>query len=102
MEATNTTLQFVVNAKIMREIRKAKRITTPRVAYVEAHTDLTETMRRDAYIADNYYTQNLEFADHAYGDDEFNDIDNELDGLTVFEPLNEVELFQFCTGYDVI
>jgi len=100
MEATNTTVQFVVNAKIMREIRKAKRITTPRVAYAVAHTDLTETMRRDAYIADNYHNQNLYTQETEY--DEFNDIDNELDGLTVFEPLNEVELFQFCTGYDVI
>jgi hypothetical protein len=44
----------------------------------------------------------LEFLARDYGYDEFNDIDNEFEGLTVFEPENEVELYEFCTGYDVL
>ncbi len=67
-----------------------------------AHTDLTETFRRDAYITDAYHNQNHEYTDNAYGADEFGDIDDELDGLTITEPMDEAELFRFCTGYDVI
>lgn len=85
-----------------RKIRKALRVTTPRVAYNTACTDLTETMRRDAFITDDYHNQNLEFLARDYGYDEFNDIDNEFEGLTIVEPTNEAELFEFCTGYDVL
>jgi hypothetical protein len=44
----------------------------------------------------------LEFLARDYGYDEFNDIDNEFEGLTIVEPSNDVELYEFCTGYDVI
>lgn len=85
-----------------RQTRLTLRITTPKQASANtAHTDLTEHFRTE-YRRDDYHNQNLEFADFGYDGDEFADVDNELDGLTVFEPLNEVELFQFCTGYDVI
>jgi hypothetical protein len=33
---------------------------------------------------------------------EFGDIDNEYEGLTITEPMTEAELFQFCTGYDIL
>ena len=87
-----------------RAMRKAKRLVVPTgkpQAYV-AHTDLTETMRRDALRTDTYFNQNLEFLDRGYDFDEFHDIDDEFDGLTIVEPMSETELFQFCTGYDII
>jgi hypothetical protein len=59
-------------------------------------------MRRDAMRADAYFNQNLEFLDRGHDHDEFQDIDDEFDGLTIVESMSESELFQFCTGYDVI
>ena len=87
---------------LSRPMRKALRITTRRPAYNTAHTDLTEAMRRDALLADDELLQNLEFLDRGYDHDEFKDIDDEYEGLTITEPMDEVELFRFCTGYDVI
>jgi hypothetical protein len=78
------------------------RLQKPRTNYNTGHTDLTETMRRDACIADNALLQNLEHLDRGYDFDEFQDIDNEHEGLTITEPMSEVELFQFCTGYDIL
>jgi hypothetical protein len=51
---------------------------------------------------DAYFNQNLEFLDRAYDHDEFGDIDEEYDGLTIVESMTEAELFQFCTGYDIL
>ena len=85
-----------------RPMRKALRVTTPQVAYNTACTDLTETMRRDAFVTDDYHNQNLEFLARDYGYDEFNDIDDEFEGLTIVEPTSEVELFEFCTGYNAL
>ena len=65
-------------------------------------TDLTETFRRDAYKADEYFCQNLEYLDRGYDHDEFGDIDDEYAGLTIVSPMDETELFEFCTGYNVI
>ena len=78
------------------------RLSKPRIAYNTAQTDLTETMRRDAMLTDAYFNQNLEFLDRGHDHDEFQDIDNEYEGLTITEPMSEVELFQFCTGYDIL
>jgi hypothetical protein len=89
---------FVLN----RPMRKTLRITTRRPAYNTAHTDLTETLRRDACLTDDVLLQNLEFLDRGYDHDEFKDIDDEHEGLTITEPMDEVELFKFCTGYDII
>jgi len=78
------------------------RLHKPRIAYNTAQTDLTESLRRDALLTDAYFNQNLEFLDRGYDHDEFGDIDNEHEGLTITEPMTETELFQFCTGYDII
>ena len=83
-------------------VRPIIRLHKPRIAHNNAHTDLTETMRRDAMLTDLYFNQNLEFLDRGYDFDEFQDIDNEHEGLTITEPMSEVELFQFCTGYDIL
>lgn len=90
---------------IPRAVRKTLRLPhhskhQPKPYY--AQTDLTETFRRDAYITDTYHTQNLEYLDRGFDYDEFNDIDDEYAGLTIVSPQTESELWQFCTGYDVI
>jgi len=82
--------------------RPILRLRTPRIAYNTAHTDLTETLRRDACLTDSALLQNLEFLDRDYDFDEFQDIDDEHEGLTITEPMSDVELFQFCTGYDIL
>ena len=84
-----------------RSVRKALRVTTPKRADNTVHTDLTEFFRTE-YRRDAYHNQNLEFIDTDYDSDEFNDIDDELDGLTIVEPMSEEELFRFCTGYDIL
>lgn len=62
----------------------------------------------DSYMAqfdcrtDTVHTQNLEFLDRAYDFDEFGDIDNEFDGLTITQPMDDADLWRFCTGYDVL
>ena len=82
-----------------RPIRKTLRVTTPKGIPADAHTDLTEFFRTE-YRRDDYHTQNLYTTE--YGDDEFGDNDNELDGLTIVECSGEAELFEFCTGYNII
>ena len=61
-----------------------------------------DTYMQVEYRTDLCHNQNLLTINPDYGHDEFQDIDDELESLTVFEPLNEVELFQFCTGYNII
>ena len=61
----------------------------------------------DDYLAvdcriDTYHTQNLEFLDREYGFDEFGDIDDEYEELTITSEMNEVESFQYLTGYDIL
>lgn len=107
----NNTRVTVINRKVdvdqpyyylPRKMRKALRVVTPKAVCNTAHTDLTETMRRDALRNDDYFCQNLEFLSRDYGHDEFKDLEDEYEGLTIFEPENEVELFEFCTGYNTI
>ena len=85
---------------IPREVRKTLRITRKAVKENKAGTSLTDYLSTD-YRADAYHNQNLTDPD-PYAD-EFGDIDNEYEGLTITEPMtSEAELWQFCTGYDVI
>ena len=64
-----------------------------------AHTDLTEHFRTE-YRRDTYHNQNL--IEFEYGDDEFDDCDDEYEGLTIVECSGDAELFEFCTGYNII
>ena len=89
---------------IPRPVRKtlrlspAKRKTTYNAS---VHTSLTDYIRDNtAYRADAYHNQNL--IDPEPLADEFGDIDNEYEGLTIVSPQSEAELWKFCTGYDVI
>ena len=67
----------------------------------QTHDGVDSYLRTEMRV-DAYFNQNLEFLDRGYDHDEFGDIDNEYEGLTITEPMSEVELFQFCTGYDII
>jgi hypothetical protein len=104
----NTTRVVVRQPKVLdlpyhhlpRSLRKTLRITTPK-AVCNTHQGVDHYLRTELRT-DDYHNQNLEFLARDYGYDEFNDIDNEFEGLTVFEPENEVELYEFCTGYDVL
>lgn len=88
--------------QLPRAMRKTLRLAVCRAKPQTAHTDLTETMRRDALLTNDYFNQNLEFIDRGYDHDEFGDIDNEYEGLTITESMDEAELFRFCTGYDIL
>ena len=83
-----------------RPIRKALRVHTPKTK--SATHDGVDSYFFQGYKVDTYHTQNLEYLDRPFDFDEFNDIDNELEGLTITEPMSEAELFQFCTGYDIL
>jgi len=85
-----------------RTLRKAMRNTTITARPSKSSDDVVSFMQGAEYRVDAYYNQNLEFLDRGYDHDEFNDCDDEYAGLTIYEPLNEVEKFQFLTGYDVI
>lgn len=74
----------------------AKRKTTHNTS---VHTSLTDYFNTE-YRTDAYHNQNL--IDPEPYADEFGDIDNEYEGLTIVSPMSETELWKFCTGYDVI
>lgn len=105
-QSHRTLLPFYTRAK-----RKALRITTPKAV---RNSDCINTPTTDQIVNDwlavhdplndkAYYAQNLIDPDmDITSADEFADIDNELDGLTIVEPMDEAELFYFCTGYNVL
>lgn len=84
-----------------RTMRKTLRLhkaqTVP--ANVNTHDGVDDYMQLELRV-DAYHNQNLVDADPMH--DEFGDIDDEFDGLTIVEPLNETDLWHFCTGYDVL
>ena len=56
---------------------------------------------RTEYRVDTYHVQNLEYLDRGFDFDEFNDIDDEYEGLTIVEPLNTLDAIQFLSGYNL-
>ena len=95
-------ISFVAPVLPQAVTRPIIRVQKPRINYNTAHTDLTETLRRDALLVDEVLLQNLEHLDRGYDYDEFNDIDDEYEGLTIVDAMTEAELIQFCTGYDIL
>ena len=89
----------VLNKFIPRTVRKTLRLPTIKTQNAAGHTTLTDYFNTP-YRTDAYHNQNLYTQEH--GDDEFGDIDNEYEGLTITEQMDEVELWKFCTEYDVI
>jgi hypothetical protein len=84
-----------------RSVRKTLRLTKPRQRNVNTHDGVDDYLAMDCRV-DTYHTQNLEFLDREFGFDEFGDIDDEHEGLTITESMTEVEAFQYLTGYDII
>ncbi len=105
-QSHRTLLPFYTRAK-----RKALRITTPKAV---RNSDCINTPTTDQIVNDwlavhdplndkAYYAQNVvDPGMDITSADEFADVDNELDGLTIVEPMDEAELFYFCTGYNVL
>ena len=105
-QSHRTLLPFYTRAK-----RKALRITTPKAV---CNSDCINTPTTDQIVNDwlavhdplndkAYYAQNVvDPGMDITSADEFADVDNELDGLTIVEPMDEAELFYFCTGYNVL
>lgn len=101
---------------LSRDTRLSLRVTTPKKAtrdikLTDADIDqqaidrlITDWLAIHDPLNDKpYYAQNTVDPDmDITGADEFGDIDNELDGLTITDPMDEVALFEFCTGYNVI
>jgi hypothetical protein len=56
---------------------------------------------RTEYRVDTYHVQNLEYLDRGFDFDEFNDIDDEYEGMTIVEPLNTLDAIQFLNGYNL-
>jgi hypothetical protein len=99
---------FYPSPKAMQEIAKLvrlgkpERIHTPKAVRRSFHTTLTHYMATEyrSNSDSQYFCQNHDDFDPYV--DEFNDIDDEFDGLTIVEPTDEVDLFNFCTGYNVL
>jgi hypothetical protein len=53
-----------------------------------------EAVRLSSEFHANLFAEDLE--------DEFGDVDNELEGLAIVEPRGTMGLFAFCSGYDVL
>jgi hypothetical protein len=83
-----------------RTTRKTLRLKSTKVK-PQVHDGVDSYLRTEMRV-DAYFNQNLEFLDRAYDHDEFGDIDNEYEGLTITEPMTNAEMFQFCTGYDIL
>lgn len=82
-----------------RPMRKTLRLTKPRQRNVNTHDGVEDYMEM-GYRTDAYHNQNLVDNDPLH--DEFGDIDNEYEGLTITEPMDEVESFNYLTGYDIL
>ena len=91
------------HAALPRPMRKALRVvrasTLPKP---NTHCGVDTYITAVEYRIDTYHNQNLLTINSEYDFDEFGDIDNEHDGLTITDTMSEVELFEFCTGYNVI
>jgi len=88
------------HAALPRAARKTLRLPSVRVK-PQTHTGVDSYLRTE-YRTDTYHNQNLLTINPDYDFDEFGDIDNECDGLTITEPMDDVQMFHFCTGYDVL
>ena len=84
-----------------RPMRKTLRLTKPRQRNVNTHDGVDDYLAVDCRV-DTYHTQNLEFLDRGYDFDEFGDIDNEYEGLTITDAMDDVASFEYLTGYDIL
>ena len=88
------------HSALPRSARLTLRLTTPKKQSDNSRgTDLLNHFRTE-YQRDTYNNMNL--IDPEPYADEFADADNEYEGLTIVEAMSEAELFEFCTGYNVL
>jgi len=81
------------------EPRTVLRLPNKGVRNCNTHQGVDDYLRTE-YRVDTYHTQNLEFLDRGYDFDEFHDIDDEYDGLTIIEPESVLSTIRFLNGYD--
>jgi len=85
-----------------RAMRKAKRLVVP-TGKPQAYTsEDVDTYMQTEYRVDTYCNQNLEFLDRGHDFDEFQDIDNEHEGMTIVEPDSVLATIRFLNGYNII
>ena len=82
-----------------RPMRKTLRLTKPRQRNVNTHDGVDDYLAMDCRD-ETYLIQNTSETDPLH--DEFGDIDNEYEGLTITSAMSEVEAFEYLTGYDII
>lgn len=84
--------------QLPRAMRKTLRLHTPH-AKSSTHDGVDSYMCTE-FRTDTYH--NLNTIDPDACSDEFCDIDDEFAGLTITEPMNDAQMFEFCTGYNII
>lgn len=92
--------QATPHSHLPRVFRKALRVVTPKAVTANHHHGADNYMMQYEYRRDDYHNQNMVDYDMDY--DEFGDCDNPYEGLTIVECSGEAELFEFCTGYNII
>lgn len=86
------------HAALPRPMRKTLRLPSVKT---KSHTEQgVDSYFLYGYRTDAYHNTNLVETDPLT--DEFGDIDNEYEGLTITESMDEAQLFHFCTGYDIL
>jgi hypothetical protein len=84
-----------------RAVRKTLRLAKSEQRNVNTHDGVDDYLAIE-FRVDAYHAQNHEFLDRSYGFDEFGDIDDEHEGLTLTSAMTEAESFQYLTGYDIL
>ena len=84
-----------------RAVRKTLRLAKSKQRNVNTHDGVDDYLATE-FRVDAYHSQNHEFLDRSYGFDEFGDIDDEHEGLTLTSAMTEAESFQYLTGYDIL
>ena len=102
VEQAETTDPTTWISAMPRAVRKTMRLNPSRQRNVNTHDGVDDYMAAMDCRVDTYHTQNLEFLDRGFDFDEFDDIDDEHEGLTITEPMGAAETFDFLTGYDTL
>jgi hypothetical protein len=76
------------------QLRSANFATAGAQSKCNTHQGVDHFLRTE-YRVDTYHVQNLEYLD------QFNDIDDEYEGMTIVEPLNTLDAIQFLNGYNL-
>jgi hypothetical protein len=82
-----------------RPMRKTLRLTKPRQRNVNTHDGVDDYLAMDCRD-ETYLIQNTSETDPLH--DEFGDIDDEYEGLTITDSMDEVASFNYLTGYDIL